>query len=31
VDGSRMVVTSWDEGTSYAQHIQVFRKEIGGS
>lgn len=31
VDGSRMVVTSWDEGTSYDQHIQVFRKKIGGS
>jgi len=31
VDGSRMVVTSWEEGTSYDQHIQVFRKEIGGS
>jgi hypothetical protein len=30
-DGSKMVVTSWDEGTSYDQHVQVFRKEIGGS
>jgi hypothetical protein len=30
VDGSSMVVTSWDEGTPYDQHIRVFTRQIGG-
>jgi len=31
VDGSRMVVTSWDEETTHDRHMQVFRRDIGGN